>query len=203
MGNGTVYLGLTGGIGSGKSTVAGMMRDLGAAMVDADAISREITGTHGVALPAIAASFGASVINLNGSLDREAMRDIAFNDVSAKARLESILHPMIRKEMLVRANLAASQGSACIVFDVPLLVESKSWRSVCDWVLVVDCSAETQQARVAARSGLTLIMIQRMMASQVRREMRLRAADLVLFNDGISLAQLARDVKAIAPRIGL
>lgn len=203
MGRDAVYLGLTGGIGSGKSTVAGIMRDLGATVIDADAISKEVTGAGGAALPAIASSFGINLISSDGALSREKMRDIVFLDASAKARLEAILHPLIKKEMLARAVLAQSQGSACIVFDIPLLVESETWRNIVDCVLVVDCSPETQQVRVSARSSLNLPMIQRMMGSQASREKRLRAADLVVFNDDLSLTQLAAQVKTIAPKIGL
>lgn len=199
----TVQIGLTGGIGSGKSTVAGMLQKLGATIVDADAISREMTGPGGCASVQIEATFGSTAINHEGALDRERMREIIFQDSAARAKLESILHPLIRQRMLADADHAISLGSECIVFDVPLLVESKAWRGLMDKIVVVDCSVETQQVRVMQRSSLSMTMIQRVIASQASRGLRLRGADVVVFNDGISLSQLSQQVQAIAVKIGL
>jgi dephospho-CoA kinase len=198
-----VHVGLTGGIGSGKSTVANMLCNLGAIVIDADAISKEITGVNGVALQDIVSVFGQHLISPIGGLDRDKMREIVFHDPSARIRLEAILHPLIHKEMQARAYHAAFMETACIVFDVPKLVESGTWRGTVAQVLVIDCSTETQQARVMARSGLEKTMVQRILAAQATRQERLNAADIVLFNDGISLAQLTLLVQSIASKIGL
>lgn len=198
-----IRLGLTGGIGSGKSTVAAMLQGLNASVIDADEISRRLTARQGAALPQIAATFGPAFIDANGALNRPKMRETVFNDSSAKTRLEGILHPLIREEMLVQANLACAQGAACVVLDIPLLVESGAWRNFIDLVLVVDCTASTQVSRVIARNGLSDAAVQSMMAAQLSREERLLAADIVLFNDDCSMEQLVSSVSAIAPKIGL
>jgi len=200
---GAIRLGLTGGIGSGKSTVAAMLQKLQAFIVDADAISRQLTTHDGPALPQIAAIFGPEFIDTSGALNRERMREVVFQNTSAKSKLERILHPLIRQQMLKQADYASSQGFACVVFDVPLLVESGSWRNFVDVVLVVDCTPATQLSRVEARNGLSAAVVQNMMAAQASRGERLRAADIVLFNDNCSLEQLASTVSAIAPKIGL
>ncbi len=198
-----VKVGLTGGIGSGKSTVARILQDLGASVVDADAISKAVTEVNGIALPQIMSTFGPDLVSITGVLDRDRLRDIVFQNSSAKKELEAILHPHIRREMLAKASLAAAQNSACIVFDIPLLVESGSWRNVADTIIVVDCSNETQQARVMERNGLAPDTIQRVIASQASRIVRLRASDIVLHNDDISLDQLTQNVQSIATQIGL
>ena len=198
-----VKVGLTGGIGSGKSTVACILQDLGASVVDADAISKAVTEVNGIALPQIMSTFGPDLVSITGVLDRDRLRDIVFQNSSAKKELEAILHPHIRREMLAKASLAAAQNSACIVFDIPLLVESGSWRNVADTIIVVDCSNETQQSRVMERNGLAPDTIQRVIASQASRIVRLRASDIVLHNDGISLDQLTQNVQSIATQIGL
>ena len=198
-----VRLGLTGGIGSGKSTVAGMLQKLGAVIVDADAISRTSTATNGVAITEIAAVFGPEFIDSDRALNRQKMRETIFKDPAAKSKLERIVHPLIRKEMLAQAVFASSNGAACVVFDIPLLVESGTWRNFVHSVLVIDCTGETQLQRVKERSGLTNETIQRIVASQTNREDRLRAADFVIFNNSCSTDQLAISVRAIASKIGL
>src|SRR5450830_346148 len=131
-------LGLTGGIGSGKSTVAALLERSGAAVIDADAIARELTATAGLAMPAIVAAFGAEFMSAEGALAREKMRTLAYADANARQRLEAILHPLIRQETLRLSELAAAKKRKCIVFEVPLLVESATWRGQVDQVLVVD-----------------------------------------------------------------
>ncbi len=180
-----------------------MLGDFGASVIDADAISKEVTGVNGVALTEIASAFGSGLVSAAGILDRNKLRSLVFQDPSAKMRLEAILHPLIRQKMLANAVLATSQNSPCIVFDIPLLVESDTWRKVMDWIIVVDCSIDTQHARVMERNGLSSDMIQRVIASQSNRLVRLRAADIVLHNDAISLVQLAQSVRAFASKIGL
>ena len=198
----SIRVGVTGGIGSGKSTVAALLNQLKAIVIDADAISRELTASKGEALPQIEAIFGSKLFDDNGGLNREKMRDIVFNDSSAKGQLQRILHPLIQKEMLAQANFASNKGTACIVFDIPLLVESGYWRSLVDLVLVVDCTADTQLNRVRSRDGLSDTIVQTVMAAQVSREERLNAADIVVFNDSCSLDQLALSVQACAQKIG-
>lgn len=198
-----VRLGLTGGIGSGKSTVAGLLAQRGAAVVDADAIAREMTASGGLAMAAIVAAFGPDFMTPAGALDRERMRALAFTDSSARKRLEAIVHPLVARETQRQADAAASAGKSCIVFDVPLLVESASWRKNVDHVLVVDCTPEVQISRVMARNQLTRPDIERIMASQAGRERRLCAADSVIFNAALSLEELADEVGQISPRFGL
>ena len=193
-------VGLTGGIGSGKSTVAGFLREAGATIVDTDAISRALTAAGGAAMPAIAQEFGAEFVTTDGALDRERMRALAFSDTSAKRRLESILHPLITAEALAQADAAA--GAPLIVFDVPLLVESGRWRPRLARVLVVDCSAETQITRVLQRPGWTRERIDGALAAQASRQARRAAADAVLLNDGIALVTLRNEVLSLAARWG-
>ncbi len=198
-----VRLGLTGGIGSGKSTVARLLAHRGAAVVDADAIARELTAPGGLAMPAVALTFGHDFINPDGALDRDKMRALVYADPTARQRLESIIHPLVGQETQKQASIAASEGRPCIVFDVPLLVESATWRQKVNQVLVVDCTPEVQIHRVMERSHLTRSEVEKIMASQASRERRLGAADTVIFNVGLSLAELAQEVGQIAHRFGL
>ncbi len=186
--------GLTGGIGSGKSTVAALLVECGAALVDTDAISRALTATGGAALPALAAAFGAGIVGADGAMDRDRMRALAFGDSGAKARLEAILHPMIGAEAARQAALA---GERPLVFDVPLLTESSHWRTRVDRVLVVDCAEATQVERVRRRSGWSEEAVLRAIALQAPRRARRAIADATIYNDGLSLAQLAAEVRAL------
>lgn len=186
-------IGLTGGIGSGKSTVAAALVELGGALlVDTDAISRALTAPGGGAMAAIEARFGRSFVASDGALDRAAMRDLAFRDPAAKQALEAILHPMIGAETARQAALAAPGQR--VVFDVPLLVESGRWRRLVDRVLVVDCDESTQIARVMARSGLSEGAVRAILAQQATRAQRRAAADAVIHNDGLTLSQLREEV---------
>lgn len=198
-----VRLGLTGGIGSGKSTVASLLAARGAAVVDADAIARELTAPNGLAMPMIADTFGQDFITSAGALDRDKMRALAYSDPTARKRLESIIHPLVARETQSQALIAANDGRACIVFDIPLLVESPTWRQKVDHVLVVDCTPEVQVSRVMARSNLTRNAIEKIMSSQAGRERRLGAADTVIFNVDLSLESLADEVRQISHRFGL
>jgi dephospho-CoA kinase len=188
-------IGLTGGIGSGKSTVAAMLVDDGATLIDTDAIARAITQPGGAAMPAVEAAFGPSVVAADGSLDRARMRELVFADADARKRLESILHPAIGAECEAQA---AAAGPGLIVFDVPLLVESKRWRALVDRVLVVDATEETQLQRVVARSGWTPEAVRAVIAQQASRAERRSAADAVIFNEALSLEELRREVRALA-----
>jgi dephospho-CoA kinase len=188
-------IGLTGGIGSGKSTVARLLAGHGAKVVDTDGISRGLTQAGGAAMPALREAFGDGVIGLDGGLDRDQMRRLAFADGTARSKLEAILHPMISAE--AQREAAAATDAAVIVFDIPLLVESGRWRDSVHRVLVVDCSESTQVARVVARSGWTADSVKAVMAAQATRERRNSIANDVVVNDGISQADLARRVEAL------
>lgn len=188
-------IGLTGGIGSGKSTVASMLVDDGATLIDTDAIARAITQPGGAAMPAVMAAFGPSVVAAEGSLDRARMRELVFADAAAKKRLEAILHPAIGAECEAQA---AAAGPGLIVFDVPLLVESKRWRALVDRVLVVDATEETQLRRVVARSGWTPEAVRAVLAQQASRAERRAAADAVIFNEALTIEELRREVRALA-----
>ncbi len=196
-------LGLTGGIGSGKSTVLAMLAGLGAAVADADAISRSLTAPGGAAIPAIAAHFGADFIAADGSLDRARMRAHVFSQPAARQALEAIIHPLVGERARAIEAQARAEGRACLVHDIPLLVESGRWRSQLDRVLVVDCAVDTQVARVMARSGLPREEVLAIIAAQAPRALRLAAADVVIFNDGLSLAQLGTQVRQAARGFGL
>jgi len=196
-------LGLTGGIGSGKSTVAGFLAELGAAVVDADAIARTVTAAGGPAIAPLRATFGNNMITPQGALDRQQMRTLAFADSRAKQQLEAIIHPLVGQETRRQADAAMAAGHRCLVFDVPLLVESSHWRRQVDAVLVVDCTEPTQISRVVARSQLDPAAVQAIINAQSPRLLRLQAADAVLFNDGIPLVVLRSEVAALAATFGL
>ena len=187
-------IGLTGGIGSGKSTVAGLLAAHGAQIIDTDAIARRLTSPAGAAMADIRDAFGADFVDATGALDRERMRALAFADPGAKRRLEAILHPMIGAET---AREAEASGADVKVFDVPLLVESGHWRSRVDRVLVVDCSEATQVERVVRRAGWAPEAVRAVIAQQATRSARLACADAVIRNDGITLAELAAEVDAL------
>lgn len=201
--SGIIRLGLTGGIGSGKSTVAGLLASRGARVVDADAIARQLTAPGGQAMPAIAAIFGPNFVTASGSLDRDKMRSLAYTDTTARKRLEAIVHPLVGQETQRQAVAATREGCPCVVFDIPLLVESPTWRQKVDHVLVIDCTAEVQVARVMTRNQLARDDVLKIIASQARREVRLAAADTILFNVDLTLDQLADEVSQISDRFGL
>ena len=176
-------VGLTGGVGSGKSTIAGMLLRLGAGIVDADAIAHELTQPDGAAIAGIRHAFGEAAIAANGALDRPWMRARAFADPAARRTLESLLHPLIRAASNRRAEEHAAAGSPYVVFVIPLLVESGDARGRFDRVLVVDCSEAMQMARVCARPGIDPQVARGILAAQATRAQRLAVADDVLFNE--------------------
>lgn len=191
-------IGLTGGIGSGKSTVASQLAGFGAAVVDTDAIARSLTLPGGAAIAAIAEQFGPEYIDAGGALDRARMRSLAFSDASARQRLEAILHPLIRVETTRQAEAAGACDA--IVFDVPLLVESGRWREQVDKVLVVDCREDTQVSRVVARSGWSEEAVRAVIGQQARRVTRRACADAVVFNDAIDARELSQQLRALWDR---
>ena len=189
-------IGLTGGIGSGKSTVGAMLASLGAVVIDTDLIARRLTAPGGAALDAIGVAFGTSFIGTDGGLDRPRMRQAAFDDPSTRTRLEAILHPLIGVEVEREAALAAA-AAPVLVFDVPLLVESGRWRGRVDAVWLVDCDEAVQIERVAARPGWGEAAARAVIAQPASRAARRAAADAVIHNQGISLAELAAEVAAL------
>lgn len=188
-------IGLTGGIGSGKSTVAALWVARGAHLIDTDGIAREITAPGGLALAALAREFGGDIIGADGALDRARMRAIAFADPGARRRLENHIHPIIGTLALQRAKQA---GEAIVLFDVPLLSESSAWRDRCDRVLVIDTSESTQIERVMQRSGWPASQVRQVIAQQASRSQRRAIADAVIYNDGgCTPAQLAHQVDGL------
>lgn len=197
-------LGLTGGIGSGKSTVAAMLTAHGAAVVDADAIARSVTAAGGAAIDPIARAFGAELITPEGALNRDRMRALVYADPQAKQRLEAIVHPLVGQETDRQAQAALAAGHRCVVFDVPLLVESgRRWRQKVRRVLVVDCPVATQIERVMARNGLSRPEVEKIIAAQASRAQRLAAADIVIHNQDLSLPALGEEVRQVVERFGL
>ena len=173
-------VGLTGGIGSGKSTVADLFVEQGAALVDTDAIAHELTGPAGAAMPLLVEAFGAQVMRADGAMDRAAMRRLAFADPAAKARLEGILHPLIRQLSAERCRAATAPY---VILAVPLLVESGTYRERCDRIVVVDCPESLQIERVMARNGMARDEVLAIMAAQATRSQRLAVANDVVVND--------------------
>jgi dephospho-CoA kinase len=189
-----VHIGLTGGIGSGKSTVAAMLVHRGATLVDTDVIARRLTTADGPALPALVATFDSSILAADGSLDRDRMRALVFSDAPARKRLEAVLHPMIGAEAVREAGAARTET---VVFDVPLLTESGAWRQRVQRVLVVDCSEQAQVGRVSMRPGWTEHAARQAIAAQSPRAARRAIADAVILNEGIDLAALQVEVNAL------
>jgi len=193
----SLWLGLTGGIGSGKSTVAKMLANWGAVVFDADQISRALTLPKGAAIPLIEEAFGQEVITPQGAMDRAKMRERVFSDPVAKSRLEAILHPLLESTLLQQAQVASGEGAHVIVLDIPLLAESQRWQQRLDRILVIECSQDTQIERVQARSQLspeqTLSIIRTQASPQARRAL----ADWVILNDHVSLLELEEKVRAV------
>ncbi|HEX8883768.1 MAG TPA: dephospho-CoA kinase, partial [Noviherbaspirillum sp.] len=173
-------VGLTGGIGCGKTTVADMFAAHGASVIDTDQIAHSLTAPHGAAMPALVAEFGPEFATPEGALDRAKMRALVFADPGARARLEGILHPRIREATAAAALLATGPY---VMFVVPLLIESGTWRERVARVLTIDCPEEVQVARVMARNGLSESQVRAIMAAQVTRAERQAAADDIILND--------------------
>lgn len=182
-------IGLTGGIGSGKTRVANLLAEWGAALVDTDAIAHALTVPGGEAMPMLVEVFGPEAATPDGALDRVWMRELVFRERDARAQLEGILHPLINTHT---ERAAAQAQGEYLVYVVPLLVESGRWRDRVDRICVVDCDPDTQISRVQARSGLTIESIRRIMAAQAARAIRLAAADDVIVNDSQTIAEELR-----------
>lgn len=192
-------IGLTGGIGSGKSTFGSLLVDRGFAYIDADAISRQLTGVNGAALSHIRQVFGEDFIAPDGSMDRNKMRALVFAQPQAKAQLQNILHPLVRASMAEQEAQVITAGKPWVVLDIPLLIESAAWRQQVDGVLVVDCSEDRQIARVMARNGWTREEVQAVMAAQASRQERLDAATWVIDNDSDDMQALKRQAQEWNP----
>lgn len=208
---GAQRIGLTGGIGSGKSTVATQLKSLGAGVIDADAISRHLTSSHGEAMNAIVEKFGDEYQSADGSLDRARMRELVFNQKDRRIELEQILHPLIQNEMKNQFETMQTNGIKLVVFDLPLLAESSKWRKNLDKIIVVDCSVETQVSRVLTRDAqnnnrttpMTRNLVINIIASQASRKDRLKLADVIILNDEITRQQLNDEIGQISEYLSL
>lgn len=193
-------VGLTGGIGSGKTTVAHMLAGCGATIIDADAISRSLTEAGGAALMPIKQVFGEEVIGADGALNRGAMREIVFAQPASRTKLEAIIHPLVQMRMSAAIQNAPTD---VVVLDIPLLVESPRWRKQIDLIVVVDCNVETQVSRVMQRNGWAASTIEAIIQSQATRGDRLKAADVVIFNEKSNLSILKNQVNSLGNHLGL
>lgn len=193
-------VGLTGGIGSGKTTVAHMLASCGATIIDADAISRSLTEAGGAALMPIKQVFGEEVIGADGALNRGAMREIVFAQPAIRTKLEAIIHPLVQMRMSAAIQNAPTD---VVVLDIPLLVESPRWRKQIDLIVVVDCNVETQVSRVMQRNGWAASTIEAIIQSQATRGDRLKAADVVIFNEKSNLSILKNQVNSLGHQLGL
>ncbi len=198
--NTPIRVGLTGGIGSGKSTVAGLLREQGIPVIDADAISRTVTAVGGAALPAIRERFGHNSIDASGAMNRAYMRERVFQDPNERQALEAIVHPWIRQTIHEQAQACQAPW---VVLDLPLLCESPHWREQVRWVWVVDCTENTQIQRVMARSAWSREQVLSVMKQQCSRADRLAIADAVILNEGIDLIELAQTVRTVVAQFGL
>ena len=193
-------IGLTGGIGSGKTAVSDILAQLGAGVIDTDLIAHRITAPGGCAIPPIQTYFGADFIDSNGALDRSKMRSLVFQNLDAKKALEAITHPLIKQETIKLAKQLAEDGFPYLVFVVPLLVESGNWKGQIDHLVVVDCPEELQIERVMQRSNLSRAEIMGILQAQATRQERLAVADTVIENQG-KLAELHQSVEQLHQKI--
>ena len=197
-------IGLTGGIGSGKSTFGALLQKRGAALVDSDQIARQVTGPGGAAIAAIAHRFGPEFVDDTGALDRGRMRELAYSTPDARTALEAIAHPLVSLHSSQQAQAAEDAGTRVIVFDVPLLVESGRWVQRLDAVIVIDCPPAVQIQRVMSRSGLNRSTVEAILAAQSPRNIRRASADIVVHNgDNCTLADLHKMAEQVATRLGL
>ena len=197
-------IGLTGGIGSGKSTFGALLQKRGAALVDSDQIARQVTGPGGAAIAAIAQRFGPEFVDDTGALDRGRMRELAYSAPDARTALEAIVHPLVSLHSSQQAQAAEDAGTRVIVFDVPLLVESGRWVQRLDAVIVIDCPPAVQIQRVMSRSGLNQSTDEAILAAQSPRNIRRASADIVVHNgDNCTLADLQKMAEQVATQLGL
>jgi dephospho-CoA kinase len=195
-----LFVGLTGGIGSGKTAVSDQLAQLGAGVVDTDLIAHLITAPNGTAIPFIQKQFGSEFIDSNGALDRAKMRSLVFADPKARKALEAITHPLIREETISQAKALIEIKVPYLVFVVPLLIESGNWLSLLDYLVVVDCPEEAQIERVMHRSKLSRSEVERIIQAQASRQDRMTHADMVIENQG-SLHSLQAEVLKLHQKI--
>ena len=195
-----LLVGLTGGIGSGKTAVSDLLGKFGAGIIDTDLIAHQVTSPGGAAIPAILKRFGPEFIDSTGALNRSKMRTLVFANPESRQALEQITHPLIRQETIREANNLANAGAPYLVFVVPLLIESNSWKGIVDYLVVVDCPEETQIERVMHRSNLPREEVEKILQAQASREERLSQADVVIKNQG-SLATLEVEVQDLHQKI--
>ena len=193
-------IGLTGGIGSGKTAVSELLAQLGAGVIDTDQIAHQITASGGSAIPLIQKHFGAEYIDESGALDRSKMRSLVFQDLESKKALEAITHPLIKQETIRQAQLLAQANFPYLVFVVPLLVESGSWKGQIDHLVVVDCPEAIQIERVMQRSNLSKTEVEAIIKAQATRKERLALADTVIENQG-KLTDLQSAVRQLHQKI--
>jgi len=193
-------IGLTGGIGSGKTTVSDLLKSLGAGIIDTDLIARQITAPGGIAIPLIEKEFGPGYLDPSGALNRPKMRTLVFEHPEARKRLENITHPLIRQETIKEALKSAKSGVPYLVFVVPLLIESANWQGLLDHIAVVDCPEETQIDRVMQRSKLNRAEVLQILRAQAKRQDRIAQADTVLHNHG-NLESLSAEVHDLHQKI--
>jgi dephospho-CoA kinase len=193
-------IGLTGGIGSGKTAVSDLLGKLGAGIVDTDLIAHQITASNGLAISAIEKQFGPDYLDAHGALDRNKMRTLVFAKPEARKTLEAITHPLIRQETIKQAKQLFAKGVPYLVFVVPLLIESGSWQGLIDRLVVVDCPEELQITRVMQRSNLSRAEVERILEAQASRKDRLAFADIVIKNQG-SLTALEAEVNQLHQKI--
>lgn len=198
-----IRVGLTGGMGSGKSTVAAFLEKLGAVVVDADALSRATTAPGGAAIPEIVRVFGSDFLTADGALDRVKMREFAFKTPETRRTLESIIHPLVGTAIRQATQEADARSAPCVVYDIPLLIESAHWRNGMETILVIDCTEQTQIQRVRARNGIAESDVCAILAAQATRMTRLRGADHVICNEGIPLPQLEALTRQLSRQFGL
>ena len=180
----TPFVGLTGGIGSGKTAVSDQLAKLGAGVIDTDLIAHQITASNGEAIPFIQKQFGAEFIDSSGALDRAKMRKLVFGDPDARKALEAITHPLIRNETIRQAKQLIRDKVPYLVFVVPLLIESGNWLPLLDYLVVVDCPEEVQIERVMHRSNLPRNEVEKILKAQASRQERIAHADMVIENQG-------------------
>ena len=204
-------VGLTGGIGSGKSTVASLFKECGVLVIDSDVISHQMTQSGGRAIAALRTTFGVDYIDASGALDRALMRQLIFSDHAAKLKLEAILHPLIRAQILMQVDnvkITTPHASSYLMLVIPLLFETLNYHELVQRTLVVDCAETTQIGRTMQRSGLDEQTVRTIMASQFTRTERLRRADEIIQNDGNldalrqQIAKLHQHYLAISSGIG-
>ncbi len=191
-------VGLTGGIGCGKSTVAEVLREHGATLLDTDAISRDLTAAGGRAIPLLRAHFGPASVDAQGAMDRARMRALVFADPAAKQTLEGLLHPLITEEAEAQA---AASVAAWQVFDVPLLIETGRWRHKLHRIIVVDCDEATQIQRVAQRPGWNEALAAQVVRQQAPRSARRACADVLIDNQHVDLPGLTQRVSVAVEQL--